>query len=148
MSQLNPAHLGRGFNRLPTSVRSALLALFGEAAARVELVERSWRVRWHPRTIATTRPNRIYLRQTIEDFAGDPAVVLHEYFHVLSQWRPGRLTRLRYVIEWLRRGYFNNRFEIEAREFEAANLRHFYRLMARAGAAGSAQRASERHVDA
>jgi hypothetical protein len=148
MSQLNPAHLGCGFNRLPTSVRGALLALFGEAAARVELIERSWRVRWHPRATATTRPNRIYLRHTIEDFARDPAVVLHEYFHVLNQWRPGRLTRLRYVIEWLRRGYLNNRFEIEAREFEAANLWHFHRLMARAGAAASAQRAPERHVDA
>jgi hypothetical protein len=136
------------FERLPAALRHALLEVFGAAAADVRIVERSWRVRWHRRAIATTRPDCIYLRDTLEDFTRDPAVVLHEYFHVLSQWRAGRLTRLRYVIEWLRRGYLNNRFEIEAREFEAANLRHFYRLMARTGAAGSAQRASERYVDA
>jgi hypothetical protein len=112
-------------------VRTALQEIFGIAAADVELVERSWRVRWHRRAIATTRPNRIYLRGTIEEFARDPALVLHEYFHVVHQWRPRRLTRWRYVLEWLKRGYFNNRFEVEAREFEAANQRRFRLLLAR-----------------
>ncbi len=114
-------------------MRSALVELFGDAAGDVELVERSWRVRWHPRAIATTRPNRIYLRGSIEEFACDAEVVLHEYFHVLEQWRPRRLTRFRYVWELLRRGYRANRFEVEARDFVASNLRHFSVLIARAG---------------
>ena len=43
--------------------------------------------------------------------------MLHEYCHVLLQWEPGSLTTLKYVREWLRHGYWNNRFEIEARDF-------------------------------
>jgi hypothetical protein len=121
-----------GFARLPPSVSCALHELFGSAAAQVELVERSWRVRWHRRAIATTRPNRIYLRGTIEEFARDPALVLHEYFHVVHQWGPGRLTRWRYLFEWLKRGYFHNRFEVEARDFEAENQRRFRLMLARA----------------
>ena len=122
------------FDRLPPSVRSALHEIFGDAVAGVSIIEKSWRVRWHPRAIATTRPNRIYLRGTIAEFARDPGLVLHEYFHVVNQWRPRRLTRLRYVFEWLRRGYFRNRFEVEARDFEAANQRRFRLLLARASA--------------
>ncbi|HZF25031.1 MAG TPA: hypothetical protein VEZ88_02130 [Steroidobacteraceae bacterium] len=123
-----------GFEHLPPVVRAALHEMFGAAAASVELIEHSWRVRWHARALATTRPHRIYLRGTVGEFARDPALVLHEYFHVLNQWAPRRLTRWRYVLAWLRRGYFENRFEIEAREFEAANQRRFRLLMARAEA--------------
>jgi hypothetical protein len=122
------------FDRLPPPVRSALHEIFGDAVAGIALIENSWRLRWHPRAIATTRPNRIYLRGTIEEFARDPGLVLHEYFHVVNQWAPRRLTRLRYVFEWIKRGYFNNRFEIEARDFEAANHRRFRVLVARASA--------------
>lgn len=120
-----------GFERLPASVGFALCELFGAAVTGVQLIERSWRVRWHRRALATTRPNRIYLRGTVEEFARDPALVLHEYFHVVHQWGPGRLTRWRYVMEWLKRGYLNNRFEVEARDFEAANQRRFRLLLAR-----------------
>jgi hypothetical protein len=120
------------FARLPRPLRAALIELLGEDAQSVDLIERSWRVRWHPRALATTRRNRIYLRGSIEDFARNAEVVLHEYFHVLEQWRPRRLTRTRYIWEWLRRGYWHNRFEVEAREYVAQNLRHFRRLIARA----------------
>jgi Domain of unknown function (DUF4157) len=120
------------FERLPAAVRSALQEIFGDDVAGVVLIENSWRVRWHPRAIATTRPNRIYLRGSVAEFARDSGLLLHEYFHVLNQWRPRRLTRLRYVFEWLRRGYFSNRFEVEARDFEAANQRRFRLLVTRA----------------
>lgn len=120
------------FAQLPRPLRAALIELLGEEAQSVELIERSWRVRWHPRALATTRRNRIYLRGSIEEFARNAEVVLHEYFHVLEQWRPRRLTRTRYIWEWLRRGYWHNRFEVEAREYVARNLRHFRRLIARA----------------
>lgn len=112
-------------------MRAALIELLGEAATGVELIERSWRVRWHPRALATTRRNRIYLRGSIEEFGRDAELVLHEYFHVLEQWRPRRLTRTRYVWEWLKRGYRQNRFEVETREYVAQNLRQFRRLIAR-----------------
>lgn len=74
---------------------------------------------------ATTRRNAIYLRGTIEEFAADPALVLHEYFHVLEQWNPGHLTRMRYLVELLRRGYRANRFELQTREFVDRNLHRF-----------------------
>jgi hypothetical protein len=80
---------------------------------------------------ATTRPNRIYLRGTIEEFTGDAELVLHEYFHVLGQWQTRRLTRIRYLWELALRGYRANRFEVEAREFVEKNLRKFRILIAR-----------------
>ncbi len=119
------------FARLPRALRTALVELLGEDARGVELIEHSWRVRWHPRALAATRPNRIYLRGSLEEFARDAELVLHEYFHVLEQWRPRRLTRWRYVWEWLRRGYRDNRFEVEAREFAEKNLGKFRLLVAR-----------------
>lgn len=120
------------FCRLPEALRNALLELLGVDAGRVRLIEHSWRVRWHPRALATTRRNRIYLRGSIEEFACDAELVLHEYFHVLEQWRPRRLTRLGYLWELMRRGYRNNRFEVEAREYVEKNLRQFRVLIARA----------------
>lgn len=125
------------FTRLPRALRNALIELLGEEATDVELIERSWRVRWHPRALATTRRNRIYLRGSIEEFSRNAELVLHEYFHVLAQWRPRQLTRWRYVWEWLRRGYRDNRYEVEARAYVDKNLRQFRRLIARSGAADS-----------
>jgi hypothetical protein len=47
--------------------------------------------------------------------------MLHEYCHVLKQWEPRTLTVPRYLLESARRGYWNNRFEIEARAFADAH---------------------------
>ncbi|HEU4529640.1 MAG TPA: hypothetical protein VFR59_00595 [Steroidobacteraceae bacterium] len=114
---------------LPAPVVSAIAGVLGPAVGAVKLVERSWRVRWHPRMHATTRRNVIYLRGTIEEFASDPALVLHEYFHVMEQWAPGKLTRTRYLLELLRRGYQDNQFEVETREFVTRNIGRFRRLL-------------------
>jgi hypothetical protein len=35
------------------------------------------------------------------------------------------------VLEWLRRGYWDNRFEVEAREFAQSNLYRFRALLSR-----------------
>jgi hypothetical protein len=43
--------------------------------------------------------------------------VLHEYYHVLRQWNRGRMSLASYLAEWLRRGYFNSRYERQARRF-------------------------------
>ena len=58
-------------------------------------------------------------------------LLLHEYCHVLHQWETRRLSTWRYVLEWFRRGYWDNRFEIEAREFTEDNLHRFRALLSR-----------------
>jgi hypothetical protein len=48
---------------------------------------------------------------------------------VLNQWEPGELTTMRYLGECMRRGYWDNRFEIEAREFAADNVYRFRAML-------------------
>ena len=116
---------------LPAELSATLRQLFPDAdVERVEVIEHSWVLRWHPRAAATTRRGRIYLRGSAAQFFADADFVLHEYFHVLRQWEPGRLTVWRYVLEWLRRGYWLNRFEVEARAFAAGQRKRFEWLLA------------------
>ena len=114
---------------LPQSVRIALGKFFGDQIDRVEVIEHSFFARLHWAALATTRRRRIYLRGNAEAFFADPALMLHEYFHVMKQWEPRVLTRRRYALEWLRRGYWGNRFEVEARQFTADNLYAFRVLL-------------------
>ena len=102
---------------MPPALRAALVELLGDEVDGVEIVERSWYARLHLGARATTRRNRILLRGTAEQFFADPALVLHEYFHVLRQWNSGRLSIAAYLWEWLRRGYWHNRYEHQARRF-------------------------------
>ena len=96
----------------------------------VEVIEHSWFTRLHWRAHATTRRRRIYLRGSAADFFDDPVLMLHEYFHVLRQWEPRELSVWRYLVEWFRRGYWDNRFEIEAREFTEGEVYRFRAWMA------------------
>jgi uncharacterized protein DUF4157 len=96
---------------------AALQEIFGEPVDHVRVIEHSFYARLHFGARATTRRNRILLRDSAAAFWSDPDLVLHEYFHVIRQWQPRRLTLWRYLIESLRWGYWLNRFEIEAREF-------------------------------
>jgi Domain of unknown function (DUF4157) len=107
---------------LPGSLRTALEGVFGEPVSHVRITEYSLYARMHPYTIATTRRRRIYLRDCAADFFDDPWLLLHEYYHVLKQWERRDLTIARYCLEWLRRGYYNNRFEVEARDFADRHL--------------------------
>src|SRR5262245_24420134 len=116
---------------VPEFMRIALAIFFGEDVARVEVMENSLFARLHWGAVATTRRRRIYLRGSAEDFFREPALVMHEYFHVMKQWEPRLLTRGRYVLEWLRRGYWRNRFEVEARQFTAENLYRFRLVLTR-----------------
>ena len=113
----------------PAPVLAALERLFGPAVRDVEVIERSLFARLHLGAIATTRRRRIYLRGSAADFFACPELVLHEYCHVVRQWEPGSLTAWRYVVECCRRGYWANRFEVEAREFAAAHLGPFAALL-------------------
>jgi len=101
---------------VPDAVAGALEQLLGERIGHVKVIEHSWFARLHG-ACATTRLDRIYLRGSAADFFCNPWLMLHEYCHVLRQWQTGSLTVSRYVRELLRRGYWNNRFEVEARKF-------------------------------
>jgi hypothetical protein len=116
---------------LPSDQRLTLLAVFGTEVDLVEIYEHSWFARFHARALATTRRRRIYLRGGAGQFFERPDFVLHEYCHVLRQWETGELTVFRYLLEWFRRGYWDNRFEIEAREFADDHLHRFRALLAR-----------------
>jgi Domain of unknown function (DUF4157) len=112
----------RTVEAMPGKLRDALVELFDDAVDDVAIVERSWYARLHLGARATTRRNRILLRGTAQEFFADPALVLHEYFHVLRQWNTGRLSIGRYLAEWLRRGYWRNRYEHQARRFVTLRL--------------------------
>lgn len=114
---------------MPARVRAALASIFGDEVDQVHVIEHAWRVRLHGRAVATTRRAHIYLRGSAEDFFADPSLMLHEYCHVVRQWQPGTLTVPRYLMECLRRGYWNNRFEIEARAFAAFHVERLHTLL-------------------
>jgi hypothetical protein len=114
----------------PKEVQDALETLFGQPVGHVKVIQYSLYVRWHLRAIATTRPNRIYLRGSGKEFFADGALLLHEYFHVLRQWATGDLTIPRYLVESFRRGYWDNRYEIEARDFTEREIYRYRALLA------------------
>jgi hypothetical protein len=95
----------------------------------VRIIEHSVFARLHLRAVATTRKRAIYLAGSAEDFFTDPILMLHEYCHVLHQWEPGELTTWRYLGECMRRGYWDNRYEIEAREFASDNVYRFRAML-------------------
>jgi hypothetical protein len=106
-------------------VVAALEGVFHESVDAVTVIEYSRYARLHVGMTATTRRNRILLAISGRQFVARPELVLHEYFHVLRQWGTGSLTRWRYLAESFRRGYWDNRFEQEAREFTALHLDWF-----------------------
>ena len=109
----------------PPDVGAALERLFGRGVREVHVIEHSLFARLHFGAVATTRRRRIYLRGAAADFFANPTLLLHEYCHVLRQWESGELTTVRYVLEWWRRGYYANRFEVEARDFAARHAPAF-----------------------
>jgi hypothetical protein len=116
----------------PDAVRRALEQIFGQDAEgleQVRVIEHSVFARLHGRAIATTRRRRIFLRGSAAEFFSNPSLMLHEYCHVLRQWEPGSLTTLKYVREWLRHGYWNNCFEIEARDFAREQAGRFCQML-------------------
>ena len=72
---------------LPQPVAAALEQVFAEPVGGVIVIEHSRYARLHRGMCATTRPNLILLAISGAAFAADPDLLLHEYFHVLRQWR-------------------------------------------------------------
>jgi hypothetical protein len=110
-------------------VAVALERVFGEPVGGIIIIERSRYARAHPGMCATTRPNRILLAIGGHEFVSNPVLLLHEYFHVIRQWGPGRLTRWRYLMESMRCGYWDNPYEREAREFAAEAVEQYRRYL-------------------
>jgi hypothetical protein len=110
---------------LPRAVATALAKVFEESVDGVIVIERSRYAKLHRGMTATTRPNRILLAISGAEFAARPELLLHEYYHVLCQWQTGYLTRWRYVVESVQCGYWQNRYEQEAREFMLANVAQY-----------------------
>jgi len=102
---------------VPAAIAVSLQTLLGGPVAEVQVFEYSLYARLHGRAIATTRRRRIFLRGSAAEFFDNPWLMLHEYWHVIKQWEPRTLTLVSYGLECLRRGYWNNRFEVEARAF-------------------------------
>ena len=75
-----------------------------------------------PRDSHYASQHAFYLRGSAEDFFADPELMLHEYFHVLRQWNRGRMNVVDYLVEWWRRGYWQNRYERQARRFVRLRL--------------------------
>jgi Domain of unknown function (DUF4157) len=122
--------LGRAV-AIPPSAASALATVFGESINHIRVIENSLYARLHFGARATTRRERILLARSATTFWNDPELILHEYFHVVRQWQPRRLTIARYLLESVRRGYWFNCYEIEAREFAAVHAARFRRLLQR-----------------
>lgn len=120
---------------VPAAQRAALGQLLGAPVDDVVIVEHSWYAWLHHGARATTRRNRILLEGPVSDFVADPELMLHEYYHVLRQWNRGRLTIWSYLVEWLQRGYMENRYERHARRFAASRLPAFQRMTSRTAAA-------------
>jgi hypothetical protein len=114
---------------LPRSVSAALEYVFAEPVDAVIVVENSLYARVHLGMSATTRPNRILLATAGADFIANHGFLLHEYYHVIRQWRPGYLTRWRYLLESARHGYRANRYEREARDFAARAAPRYRRCL-------------------
>ena len=127
---------------LPEAVGASLEALFEKPVHHVQVFEHSLFVKLHGRAIATTRRGRIYLRGSGAEFFDNPWLMLHEYCHVIKQWEPRTLTISSYVIECMRRGYWNNRFEVEARAFADTHA-HRLRKMLQTGVAARIQVSAE-----
>jgi hypothetical protein len=130
--------IGRAVS-LPDAVGTSLETVFGAAVRHVRIIEHSLFVRMHGRAVATTRRGCIYLRGSAADFFADPWLMLHEYCHVIRQWEPRTLTVTGYLVECMRNGYWNNRFEIEARGFADAHTYALRGLLMKDGPPRSAQ---------
>ena len=110
---------------LPQAVAAALEQVFEEPVDNVIVIEHSRYARLHRGMTATTRPNRILLSISGAEFVASPELLLHEFYHVICQWRTGYLTRWRYVVECAQCGYWQNRYEQEARAFAVGTVEHF-----------------------
>ena len=94
----------------------------------LRIKENSWLARiavWKLKTnsVAMVLGNTLHLYNTTrEEFLADEEWVKHEFCHIHQFKKYGFIGFLvRYLWESIRHGYYNNRFEIEARNAETAS---------------------------
>jgi RHS repeat-associated protein len=78
---------------------------------------------------ATTRKDKIIIYIPCSAFFNDPDTYLEEYYHVIEQWNTGRLSRLKYAIEYAKHGYDKNKYEIEAKDWVKQHLEDFKKCL-------------------
>ncbi len=95
------------------------------AKPKIRVREQSWIARIAARKlgygqVAIVFGHTIHLHNTsLESFFARPAWVRHELKHVEQYERHGMVIFLaKYMMEYVRRGYYNNAFEVEARAAE------------------------------
>ena len=91
----------------------------------VKIKENSWiakiaAMKLRSDSVAIVFGNTIHLHNaTREEFLCDEAWVCHELRHVQQYKQFGFAGFLvRYLVEWMKKGYYNNKFEVEARQSE------------------------------
>lgn len=96
----------------------------------IHIREKSWLARLaglklRCRKVAIVFGNTIHLAGVNKEiFLKNEAWVRHELKHIEQYRHYGFLPFiLRYLLEWLRKGYYHNRFEVEAREAEKPGWR-------------------------
>jgi len=74
--------------------------------------------------VAIVFGNTIYLHNTTrQEFMKDKCWVCHELKHVEQYQQNGFIVFImKYLFDWLKNGYYNNRFEVEARNSEMEEL--------------------------
>jgi RHS repeat-associated protein len=110
-----------GLCKLTPRMGECMELLLGPDVWSVQLKEGSLSKTWD----ATTRKNLIILRDPCDQFLSDLNTVLEEYYHVIKQWNAGRVSRLKYVVEYARHGYDKNKYEVEAKKFAGDNIGFF-----------------------
>lgn len=120
-----------GATRILAALMGRRVVLSAEVLARYPELERvRWRSGGIPVNVAGWFLGRrsaaaITLWQTVflaRTAAVDLELLLHEFRHV-QQFESSVSFPVRYLWESLRRGYFANRFEVDAREYAAQRLR-------------------------
>ncbi|WP_153795817.1 DUF4157 domain-containing protein [Foetidibacter luteolus] len=94
---------------------------------KIRIVEKAWQARiaarWlHSKRVALVLGGTIYLWGVCRQcFLEDEAWIKHELAHIEQFKRYGRLRFAGlYLLESIKKGYYNNRFEAEARQMETA----------------------------
>jgi uncharacterized protein RhaS with RHS repeats len=111
----------------PTKQKNCLEELFKQPVGNVQIVTQPPRKNW----TATTRKNKIIVYGECDAFFDRPEVVLEEYYHVLQQWNKKRFFKIRYGIQWVLHGYWNNKYEKEAWKWVDENLQAYLDCLAR-----------------
>ncbi len=114
---------------MPTYLINALEEQFAESVSQVSVIEHSWYAALHGKILATTRREKILLNMAGDTFTQLPELVLHEYYHVVKQWRYGELSALKYILESAKNGYINNEFEVATNRYVQENIGTFSLLI-------------------